>query len=58
VAELSNAIAEVVRREKSRVIASLVRRLGSIDAAEEAFQEAVLAALPSWRGCQPTPGRG
>jgi RNA polymerase sigma-70 factor, ECF subfamily len=49
VAELSETIAEVVRREKSRVVAALVRRVGSIDAAEEAFQEAVLAALPSWR---------
>lgn len=48
-AELSQTIAEVVRREKSRVVAVLTRRLGSIDAAEEAFQEAVLAALPSWR---------
>jgi RNA polymerase sigma-70 factor (ECF subfamily) len=49
VAELSQTIADVVRREKSRVVAALVRRVGSIDAAEEAFQEAVLAALPSWR---------
>jgi RNA polymerase sigma-70 factor, ECF subfamily len=49
VAELSETIAEIVRREKSRVVAALVRQAGSIDAAEEAFQEAVLAALPSWR---------
>jgi RNA polymerase sigma-70 factor (ECF subfamily) len=49
VAELSTTIADIVRREKSSVVAGLVRRLGSIDAAEEAFQEAVLAALPSWR---------
>jgi RNA polymerase sigma-70 factor, ECF subfamily len=49
VAQLSETIAEVVRREKSRVVAALVRRVGSIDAAEEAFQEAVLSALPSWR---------
>jgi len=54
VAELTHAIADIVRREKSRVVASLVRRLGSIDAAEEAFQEAVLAALPSWRSGLPT----
>lgn len=53
-AELSHAIADVVRREKSRVVAALVRRLGNIDAAEEAFQEAVLAALPSWREGLPT----
>ena len=42
-------VADIVRREKSRVVATLVRQLGSIDAAEDAFQEAVLAALPSWR---------
>jgi RNA polymerase sigma-70 factor, ECF subfamily len=54
VAELSETIAGIVRREKSRVVAGLVRRLGSIDAAEEAFQEAVLAALPSWRNQLPT----
>ena len=47
--ELSQTLDEVFRREKSRVIATLVRMLGSIDAAEEAFQEAVLAALSSWR---------
>jgi RNA polymerase sigma-70 factor (ECF subfamily) len=49
VEELNRAIDEVLRREKSRVVGALVRMLGSIDAAEEALQEAVLAALPSWR---------
>jgi RNA polymerase sigma-70 factor (ECF subfamily) len=49
VAELSQSIAEIVRREKSRVVAVLMRGLGSVDAAEEAFQEAVLGALTSWR---------
>jgi RNA polymerase sigma-70 factor (ECF subfamily) len=53
-AELSATVADIVRREKVRVVAALVRRLGSIDAAEEAFQEAVLAALPSWRDGLPT----
>ena len=33
---------------RGRVIAQLVRFLGSIDAAEEAFQEAVLSALATW----------
>ena len=47
--ELSQALDEVFRREKGRVVGALVRMLGSIDAAEEAFQEAVLAALPGWR---------
>jgi RNA polymerase sigma-70 factor (ECF subfamily) len=53
VAELSQTLADLVRREKSRVVAALVRRLGSLSAAEEAFQEAVLAALPSWRSGVP-----
>ena len=48
--ELSQTLDDVFRREKSRVVGALVRMLGNVDAAEEAFQEAVLAALPSWRG--------
>ena len=56
-AELSQSIAEIVRHEKSRVVAALMRGLGSVDAAEEAFQEAVLAALSSWRnGLPANPG--
>jgi RNA polymerase sigma-70 factor (ECF subfamily) len=49
VEELSQTLDEVFGREKSRVVGALVRMLGNIDAAEEAFQEAVLAALSSWR---------
>lgn len=48
-AELNRTLDEVFRREKSRVVGALVRMLGDLDAAEEAFQEAVVAALPSWR---------
>ena len=48
-AELSQALEDVFRREKGRVVGGLVRLLGNLDAAEEAFQEAVLAALPAWR---------
>jgi RNA polymerase sigma-70 factor (ECF subfamily) len=48
VAELSQSIDEVVRLEKSRVVGALMRGLGNLDTAEEAFQEAVLAALSSW----------
>jgi RNA polymerase sigma-70 factor (ECF subfamily) len=48
VAELNQTLEEVCRRDRSRVVAGLVRVLGSIDAAEEAFQEAVLAALATW----------
>ncbi len=47
--ELSRALDDVLRREKSRVVGGLVRLLGSIDAAEDAFQEAVLAAIPNWQ---------
>ena len=47
-AELSRTLDEVFRRDRGRVVAGLVRALGSIDAAEEAFQEAVLAALAAW----------
>ena len=47
--ELTRALEDVVRREKGRVVGGLVRALGSLDAAEDAFQEAVLAALPNWR---------
>ena len=54
-AELSPALEDVFRREKGRVVGGLVRLLGNLDAAEEAFQEAVLAALPAWRASG-TPG--
>lgn len=47
--ELSRTLGDVFRRDKGRVVGGLVRLLGSIDAAEEAFQEAVLAAIPSWQ---------
>jgi RNA polymerase sigma-70 factor (ECF subfamily) len=57
VAKLSQTLDEVVRRDRGRVIAQLVRVLGSIDAAEEAFQEAVLAAMATWpeRGVPDSP---
>jgi RNA polymerase sigma-70 factor (ECF subfamily) len=48
VEELSRTIDEVFRREKGRVVGALVRLLGSIDEAEEAFQEAVVTALAKW----------
>jgi RNA polymerase sigma-70 factor, ECF subfamily len=48
VEELSRTLDEVFRREKGRVVGGLVRLLGNIDAAEEAFQDAVVAALASW----------
>jgi RNA polymerase sigma-70 factor (ECF subfamily) len=48
VEELSRTLDDVFRREKGRVVGALVRLVGSIDAAEEAFQDAVLAALARW----------
>lgn len=44
----SSALAETVRRERGRVLATLTRRLGDLDLAEEAVQDAVLAALRRW----------
>lgn len=53
--ELSRTLDDVLRREKGRIVGTLLRMLGSIDAAEDAFQEAVLAALRTWRtGGMPT----
>ncbi len=47
-AELKPRLDEIFRREKGRVVGALVRLFGSIDAAEEAFQDAALAALAKW----------
>src|ERR687890_866989 len=52
------AVERVFREEYGRVIASLVRRFGDIDIAEEAAGEALVAALEKWpeSGVPPTPG--
>jgi len=52
------AIARVFREESGRVIAGLVRRFGDIDLAEEAVQEAFIAATQQWptAGLPPNPG--
>jgi RNA polymerase sigma-70 factor, ECF subfamily len=57
VADLNQTLDQVIRRDRGRVVAQLVRLLGSIDAAEEAFQEAVTAALTTWplRGVPDSP---
>ena len=47
-ADVATALAEVARHGKSRVVGALLRLCGSLDAAEEAFQEAVVAALATW----------
>jgi RNA polymerase sigma-70 factor (ECF subfamily) len=51
-------IEQVFREEYGRVIASLVRRFGSIDMAEEAASEALVVALEKWpvTGVPPSPG--
>jgi len=55
----AKTIAEAVFREESgRIIASLIRRSGSFDLAEEAVQDAFATALVNWptRGIPRTPG--
>ncbi|MGE3286831.1 MAG: RNA polymerase sigma factor [Pseudonocardia sp.] len=52
------AVERVFRAEYGRLIASLVRRFGDIDIAEEAAGEALVAALEKWQasGIPPNPG--
>jgi RNA polymerase sigma-70 factor (ECF subfamily) len=51
------AIAETFKRESGRAVATLVRRFGDIDVAEEAVQEAFVEAVRRWpeRGIPPSP---
>jgi RNA polymerase sigma-70 factor (ECF subfamily) len=50
-------IAEIFRRESGRAVATLVRRFGDIDLAEEAVQEAFVEAVRRWptQGLPPSP---
>src|SRR3954449_8483933 len=52
------AVERVFRNEYGRLIASLVRRFGDIDIAEEAAGEALVTALEKWpeAGVPPNPG--
>src|SRR5436190_13943693 len=52
------AVERVFREEYGRLIASLVRRFGDIDIAEEAAGEALVTALEKWpeSGVPPNPG--
>src|SRR3954454_15279820 len=52
------AVERVFREEYGRLIASLVRRFGDIDLAEEAAGEALVVALEKWpeSGVPPNPG--
>ena len=47
-AEIRACAEAVFRREHGRIIAGLIRLCGSFDRAEEAMQEAFVAALASW----------
>jgi RNA polymerase sigma-70 factor (ECF subfamily) len=57
-ADAHAAIERIFREEYGRVVASLVRRFGDIDVAEEAAGEALLVALERWPadGTPPNPG--
>jgi RNA polymerase sigma factor (sigma-70 family) len=48
VSEASSVLAELVRDEGRRVLATLIRTTGSITIAEDAVQEAAVAALEHW----------
>ena len=54
------ALAQVVRREVGLIVASLHRLIGDFDVAEEAVQDALVAASAAWRssGSRPTRARG
>jgi RNA polymerase sigma-70 factor (ECF subfamily) len=48
-ADLTAIVNDTVRTERGRIVGGLLRLCGSLDAAEEAFQEAALAAVEAWR---------
>ncbi|MFG1837857.1 RNA polymerase sigma factor [Micromonospora sp. NPDC049175] len=47
-ARAASAAQQVVRAERSRILATLIRVTGSVDLAEDATQDAVLRALQTW----------
>jgi RNA polymerase sigma-70 factor (ECF subfamily) len=56
--DLSEKISAIVRAEHGRVVATLIRRLGDIDLAEDAVADALVTALERWPadGIPPNPG--
>ena len=60
VADAGEAIARAHREEWARVVASLTRRFGDLDIAEEAAAEAFATAVQRWPadGIPPTPAPG
>jgi RNA polymerase sigma-70 factor (ECF subfamily) len=45
---INNAIEEVIRRDRGRLMAGLVSRLGDIQLAEDALQDALISAMSHW----------
>ena len=56
--DISERITAIVRAEHGRVVATLIRRLGDIDLAEDAVADALVTALERWPrdGIPPNPG--
>jgi len=55
---VSDQISAIVRAEHGRVVATLIRRIGDIDLAEDAAADALVVALERWPadGIPPNPG--
>ena len=58
IADVREAISQAHREEWARVVASLTRRFGDLDIAEEAAAEAFATAVERWPadGAPPNPG--
>src|SRR4051794_13194501 len=56
--EFTDRVTSIVRAEHGRVVATLIRRLGDIDLAEDAVADALVTALERWPvdGIPPNPG--
>src|SRR5690242_1454514 len=56
--DAARSIEQVFRAEHGRLVATLIRRFGDIDLAEEALGDALVAALQTWpeHGLPPNPG--
>ena len=47
---ISALLAQVARRDRGRILSGLIARLGDFQLAEDALQDAILAAAQSWQG--------
>ena len=52
---MSDPLAETIRIEGARILATLIRTVGDVRIAEDAVQEATLAALTAWPVTGPPP---